>query len=82
MTECTDLKAELQNQLQVKAQLEQKQIEKADQMSQDDPNVIITHGVQGILENCLNAIEAMEQDRIHIHRQIQSVQNCMANLQL
>ena len=66
MRECSALETDLQKELLQKAQLEKKHIERADEVSKEDPHVIVTLGVQGALENCLNVIRAIEQDRNQI----------------
>ena len=60
MSECTSLETDLQRELLQKAQLEKKHIERADEVSKEDANVIVTLGVQGALENCLNVVRAIE----------------------
>ena len=70
MLQCTDLTKELNDQMMLKAQVEQKQKKKADEIAGEFPHTIVTSDVLGTLERCFNAITEMEQERAQTAQRI------------
>ena len=63
MSKCAEITAELNRGLLQKSKLEQKSVEKADELDLEDPNNIVTSGVLSTIEQCYNAIDVMNRDR-------------------
>ena len=74
MTVCSDLSATLSNQSYKKAQLEQKNIDRAKELTQENPNVVVTQEVLGSLEQCFNVVIMMEKDKIELQDQLNQIQ--------